>query len=93
MILKATDSDIEEVLKIVGKEPLENIILIADLTQLKDWCDIRIHRDGDRIKGAFSLYQDLDFLAGAFWADDSETLGQLIDDFGETLQGAKMVIM
>ncbi|MFW9931791.1 MAG: GNAT family N-acetyltransferase [Candidatus Thorarchaeota archaeon] len=93
MIQKANDSDIEDILKIVAQAPLENIILIADITQLKEWCDIRIYWDNDSIKGVFSLYKDLDFLAGAFWVDNSDTLAALIGDFGEVLKGARMVFM
>ncbi len=93
MISRAQDKDIQEILDIISESPLENIILIADLTQLREWCDIRLLREDGDIKGVFSLYKDLDFLAGAFWTDSSDILVELIADYGKTLKEANMVFI
>ncbi len=93
LIHTATDEDVQEALSIVTQEPLENITLIADLTQLRDWCDIRACRQDGRIRGIFALYHDLDFLAGAFWAESSSILSALVNDYGQKLKRAQMVFI
>ncbi|MHA1907533.1 MAG: GNAT family N-acetyltransferase [Candidatus Thorarchaeota archaeon] len=92
MIESVDGSNISAVLDIIGKQPLHNIILIADVTQLKDWCDIRLLRREDAIVAVFALYRDLDFLAGAFWSKDVESLRTLVESY-EILQGASMVFI
>jgi len=93
LIEDVSEENINEVLDIIGKSPFENIILIADVTQLKDWCEVKLIRSEGRIQGIFSLYRDLDFLAGAFWTRDANYLRTLIESYGTDLQGAKMVFI
>lgn len=93
MIEPLTDELLEEVLGLVSRSPLHNIILIADLTQLRNWCDIRVLREQNEIKAVFSLYHDLDFLAGAFWAEEREHLSELVASYGKVLERAKMVFI
>ncbi|MFW9908004.1 MAG: GNAT family N-acetyltransferase [Candidatus Thorarchaeota archaeon] len=93
MIEIVDESNNIEVLEIIGSSPLENIILIADVTQLKDWCTVRLLRKRGRIQSIFSLYRDLDFLAGAFWSKNLDSLRRLIASFGTTLRGSMMVFI
>ncbi len=93
MIENVSEANITEILEIIGKSPFENIILIADVTQLRDWCEVKVVRLDGRIQGIFSLYRDLDFLAGAFWVHDAKWLKILIDSYGAVLQDAKMVFI
>jgi len=91
---KADEDDIQSVLNIVSKSPEENIILIADLTQLREWCDVRVAKDDDdEIVGIFALYKDLDFLAGAFWVVTSEVLEDLMQSYGNVLKETEMVLI
>ena len=39
-------------MEILSKIPLETLTLLADSTQLKDWCDVRIYREGGKIEGS-----------------------------------------
>lgn len=93
MIEEVTESNINEVLDIIIKSPFENIILIADVTQLKQWCEAKIMRVDGKIQGIFSLYRDLDFLAGAFWVQDSRTLRELIESYGNVLYKTNIVFI
>ncbi|MDF1538593.1 MAG: GNAT family N-acetyltransferase [Candidatus Thorarchaeota archaeon] len=93
MIEEVNDENITEVLDIIGESPFDNIILIADLTQLKEWCEIKLVRSNGSIQGIFSLYRDLDFLAGAFWVQDARSLKMLVDSYGSTLQNVEMVFI
>lgn len=77
--------DLEEVLELLSNDSLSNIVLIADCTQLRDWCDIRVLRHDDRIDAIFSLYRDLEFLATAFWSRNVESLIQIMNDFADIL--------
>ncbi|MFW9962687.1 MAG: hypothetical protein ACFFCX_03955 [Candidatus Sifarchaeia archaeon] len=61
-----TDDLIDDVVNILAKDSLSNITLIADCTQLREWCDIRVLIHDDQINAVFSFYSDLDFLATAF---------------------------
>jgi len=91
------ENNLEEVLGILSKIPLETLTLLADSTQLSDWCDVRILREGGKIEGIFSLYRDLDFLAGAFWCDSTgdstARLKILIDDYGDELRDVEVVFI
>jgi len=80
-----TEETIDEVLKILSEDSLSNIVLIADCTQLRDWCDVRILRDDGRIDSIFSLYSDLDFLATAFWCRNTRSLIDLMADYSDRL--------
>lgn len=80
-----------DVLNILSKDSLSNIVLIADCTQLRDWCDVRVLKHRDRIDAVFSLYRDLDFLATAFWSRDVEALKQIMADFSDSLVGEEFV--
>ncbi len=93
MIEQLTDAMLEDVLALVSRNTLHNIILIADLTQLRSWCDIRVLTEGSEIKAVFSLYHDLDFLAGAFWAKESDHLSELVAAYGKTLEKVSMVFI
>jgi ribosomal protein S18 acetylase RimI-like enzyme len=85
------ESNLEEVLEILARSPLENITLIADCTQLRDWCDIKILRDRGTIRAIFSLYSDLDFVATAFWSENSGHLDRIIQEFADELPEAGFV--
>ncbi|MCK5150733.1 MAG: GNAT family N-acetyltransferase [Candidatus Thorarchaeota archaeon] len=93
MIEQVDENNIKDVLEIIGEFPMHNIILIADVTQLKDWCDVRLIRREGEIRGVFALYQDLDFLAGAFWTHSDDALRSLVENYGEILRGAKMIFI
>jgi ribosomal protein S18 acetylase RimI-like enzyme len=93
MIERYSDKNQDEVLSKVGENPLENFILIADLTQLLPWCDIRVSRTKGEVTGVFSVYRDLAFLAGAFTCQDEGELLSLVTDYGGELSGAEMVFI
>lgn len=80
-----TDELLDDVLSILLEDPLSNIVLIADCTQLREWCDIRVLMEDNRIDAIFSLYSDLDFLATAFWCRDVDSLQQVMADYSERL--------
>ena len=86
-----TDANIDRVLEILSEDPLSNIVLIADCTQLRDWCDVRILRKNGSIDAIFSLYSDLDFLATAFWCRDVESLVEIMEDFSNLLVGKEFI--
>jgi hypothetical protein len=44
-----SEADIDDILEILSEDSLSNIVLIADCTQLRDWCDVRILRNNNRI--------------------------------------------
>ncbi len=69
----------------LAEKPLENITLIADCTQLLEWCDVKVLRDNGRIRAVFSLYSDLDFVATAFWSENTSYLKRLMDEFRDRL--------
>ncbi|MHA1769530.1 MAG: GNAT family N-acetyltransferase [Candidatus Thorarchaeota archaeon] len=85
------ESNVEDVLAILARDPLANIILIADCTQLRNWCDVQVLRVGDQIWAVFALYSDLDFLATAFWAMDTECLKEIVEPFRDRLQSHRFV--
>ncbi len=80
-----TDELLGEVLPILEEDSLANIVLIADCTQLREWCDVRVLLEDGRINAIFSLYSDLDFLATAFWCRDVESLRQIMTDYSDRL--------
>ena len=86
-----TDDLIDDVLSILSEDSLSNIVLIADCTQLKDWCDVRVLVEDGRIDAVFSLYSDLDFLATAFWCSNVESLRQIMEDYSERLVGKEFI--
>lgn len=86
-----SDENVEQVLAILSKDSLSNIVLIADVTQLRDWCDVRILRSDGRIDAIFSLYSDLDFLATAFWCQNVESLRELMGDYSDRLVGKEFI--
>jgi ribosomal protein S18 acetylase RimI-like enzyme len=86
-----TDDLLDEVLPILGEDPLANIVLIADCTQLREWCDVRVMLEDGRIDAIFSLYSDLDFLATAFWCRDVESLRQIMADYSDRLVNKEFV--
>jgi len=81
----------EDVLEILSEDALSNIVLIADCTQLKEWCDVRVLIEKDRIDAIFSLYSDLDFLATAFWCRDVDSLRTIMSDYADLLVGNEFV--
>jgi GNAT superfamily N-acetyltransferase len=87
------ESNVDDLLGILAAKPLANITMIADCTQLKPWCDIRILKHDGKPTAAFSLYHDLDFLAGAFWAESSASLHTLLRDFDDQIRGESLVII
>ncbi|MHA2351950.1 MAG: GNAT family N-acetyltransferase [Candidatus Thorarchaeota archaeon] len=84
-ILPLSDDILDDVLIILAEDPLSNIVMIADCTQLREWCDIRVLTNDNRIDAVFSLYSDLDFLATAFWCRDVDSLQQVMADYSERL--------
>jgi RimJ/RimL family protein N-acetyltransferase len=86
-----TDDLLDAVLSILSEDSLSNIVLIADCTQLKEWCDIRVLVEDGRIDAIFSLYSDLDFLATAFWCRSVESLRQIMEDYSERLVGKEFI--
>lgn len=90
-ILPLDDVLLKDVLSILGEDSLSNIVLIADCTQLRDWCDIRILMNDDRIEAVFSLYSDLDFLATAFWCRDVNSLKAVMESYAERLVGKEFI--
>ncbi len=86
-----SDDLIDDVLSILSEDSLSNIVLIADCTQLKDWCDVRVLVENGRIDAMFSLYSDLDFLATAFWCRNVESLRQIMEDYSERLVGKEFI--
>lgn len=93
MIEDLDESNVDELLGILATKPLANINMIANCTQLKPWCDVRILKQDGKPKAAFSLYLDLDFLAGAFWAKSSARLYTLLRDFDDQIQGESLVFI
>jgi len=86
-----SDENIEHMLEILSEDPLSNIVLIADCTQLRDWCDVRILRNNGSIDAIFSLYSDLDFLATAFWCRNVESLIEIMQDYSNLLVGKEFI--
>ncbi|NOR38720.1 MAG: GNAT family N-acetyltransferase [Candidatus Thorarchaeota archaeon] len=93
MIEDLDESNVDDLLGILASKPLANITMIADCTQLKHWCDIRLLKQDGKLTAAFSLYHDLDFLAGAFWAESSASLHTLLRDFDDQIRGQSLVII
>jgi len=90
-ILNLNDGLIDDVIDILAKDSLSNIILIADCTQLREWCDIRVLTIEGRIDAVFSLYSDLDFLATAFWCRDIDSLKLIMRDYLDRLGNKEFV--
>jgi len=86
-----SESNIEDALKIISEDSLSNIVLIADCTQLRDWCDVRILKNNERIDAIFSLYSDLDFLATAFWCRSTQFLREIMADYSDQLVGKEFI--
>ncbi|MBN2230694.1 MAG: GNAT family N-acetyltransferase [Candidatus Thorarchaeota archaeon] len=84
-IIQLSADIIADVLSILAEDPLSNIVLIADCTQLREWCDIRVLLTDGQIDAIFSLYSDLDFLATAFWCRDTASLRRIMEDFASLL--------
>ncbi len=93
MITRLTDDNKSKVLDLLSIKPLENIVLIADCTQLLQWCDVRFKEKNESIQSVFSVYKDLDFLAGAFWALDTEALASIVSDFEKVISNREMVLI
>lgn len=90
-IVSLSDKYIDRVLSILAEDTLSNIVLIADCTQLSEWCDVRILLNDERIDAVFSLYRDLDFLATAFWSRDTVSLQRVMREFASILVGKEFV--
>ena len=90
-IVSLTDDLVDDVLSILAEDSLSNIVMIADCTQLREWCDVRVLIREGSIDAVFSLYSDLDFLATAFWCRDVESLRQVMADYSERLVGKEFV--
>lgn len=86
-----SEETISKVLEILSEDTLSNIVLIADCTQLRDWCDVRLLKNDDRIDAIFSLYSDLDFLATAFWCRNVESLIEIMADYSDQLVGKEFI--
>jgi GNAT superfamily N-acetyltransferase len=86
-----SDDILDDVLSILAEDSLSNITLIADCTQLREWCDIRVLTNDNRIDAVFSLYSDLDFLATAFWCRDVDSLRKVMEDYSERLVDKEFV--
>jgi len=86
-----TDELLDDVLSILAEDSLSNIVLIADCTQLREWCDIRVLVEDGRIDAVFSLYSDLNFLATAFWCRNVESLQQIMAAYSDRLVGKEFV--
>jgi len=86
-----SESNVEDALKIISEDSLSNIVLIADCTQLRDWCDVRILKNNERIDAIFSLYSDLDFLATAFWCRNTQFLREIMADYSDHLVGKEFI--
>jgi ribosomal protein S18 acetylase RimI-like enzyme len=93
LIVPMNETNKPEVLRIITSKPLENIILIADCTQLLPWCDVRIDTENNKINSIFSLYKDLDFLAGAFWTKSTEDILNLLADYKGEIYDKEMVLI
>jgi ribosomal protein S18 acetylase RimI-like enzyme len=91
LIQSLPDELLDDVLSILTEDSLSNIVLIADCTQLREWCDIRVLTNDNRIDAVFSLYSDLDFLATAFWCRNVESLQKVMADYSERLVGKEFV--
>ena len=91
MISELNDSNFDAVYSIISQDPLSNITLIADITQLRDACDIRVLTEDNGISAVFSLYKDLDFVATAFWSEGVDALNEIIQDFADDLAGKEFV--
>jgi GNAT superfamily N-acetyltransferase len=90
-IVSLSDKNLHQVLDILAADALSNIVLIADCTQLRGWCDVRVLMMEGRIGAVFSLYRDLDFLATAFWSQDISLLREIMRDFANKLVGREFV--
>ncbi|MDH4212390.1 MAG: GNAT family N-acetyltransferase [Candidatus Thorarchaeota archaeon] len=90
-IVRLSDENANKVLQLLAQDALSNIVLIADCTQLRKWCDIRILQSEDGINAIFSVYRDLDFLATAFWCQDVASLKILMKDYANILVGKEFV--
>ena len=90
-IRSLTDDLLDAVLDILTEDSLSNIVLIADCTQLRKWCDVRVLIEDGRIDAVFSLYSDLDFLATAFWCRNVDSLRQIMTDYSDHLVGKEFV--
>ncbi len=90
-IVTLSDDLVDDVLSILAEDSLSNIVMIADCTQLREWCDVRVLIREGSIDAVFSLYSDLDFLATAFWCRDVESLRQVMADYSERLVGKEFV--
>ena len=85
------DNLLDDVLNILSEDSLSNIVMIADCTQLREWCDVRVLIGDGRINAVFSLYSDLDFLATAFWCRNVESLQRIMGDYSSMLVGKEFV--
>jgi len=90
-ILPLTDELLVEVFDILADDSLSNIVLIADCTQLREWCDVRVLIENERVDAIFSLYSDLDFLATAFWCRNVKSLQQIMADYSDRLVGKEFI--
>ncbi|TFF94912.1 GNAT family N-acetyltransferase [Candidatus Thorarchaeota archaeon] len=86
-----SEDNLQDTLRILAANPLENITLIADCTQLGPWCDVNVLKEGGAIKAVFSLYEDLDFKATAFWSVSSSHLKIIMEEYADRLQDSGFV--
>jgi GNAT superfamily N-acetyltransferase len=90
-IIPLSDGYVHKVLQILEEDALSNIVLIADCTQLKEWCEIRFLLTDNKIEAVFSVYRDLDFIATAFWCREVVSLRRIMKDFEDVLAGKEFV--
>jgi GNAT superfamily N-acetyltransferase len=90
-VVPLSDENLDQVLNILSEDALSNIVLIADCTQLREWCDVRILKTDGRIDAVFSVYKDLDFLATAFWSRNVASLREIMSDFADKLVSREFV--
>ena len=90
-IAPLSSKNTESVLSLLSENALANIVLIADCTQLRNWCDVRVLQEDDEINAVFALYSDLDFVATAFWAREDRHLRRIIEAFESKLTDHEFV--
>jgi ribosomal protein S18 acetylase RimI-like enzyme len=77
----------DQALRLVLDNPLNNAIIIADLTQLSSECSILAKCDGQKILALASYYMDLPFTSIAFHAQSEVDIAELISEFGKRHPG------
>ena len=90
-IVPLSNENADSVLSLLSENSLANIVLIADCTQLRDWCDVRVLEQNNEIRAIFALYSDLDFVATAFWARENDDLRSIMKEYESQLTGHEFV--